>query len=70
MDEAAAKLRVALYSLPADLKEMKTSSTGCWPKKKPPASRAITSARRDSRRNRLRLQQEFDDERGDVAARE
>jgi ATP-dependent Clp protease ATP-binding subunit ClpC len=33
MDEAAAKLRVALYSMPPDLKAMKTEIENCTPRR-------------------------------------
>lgn len=59
MDEAAAKLRVALYSLPADLKEMKAEI------EKLAAEEQLAGAERDYERaaikksDRLRLESEF-----------
>lgn len=44
MDEAAAKLRVALYSLPPELKQPKPKSTAWLPRKNRPALNVTTSA--------------------------
>lgn len=63
MDEAAAKLRVALYSLPADLKKMKTELDRlAAEEEKAGVERDYERAAR-MKADRLRLQTEFDEQR-------
>jgi len=63
MDEAAAKLRVALYSLPADLKKMKTELDRlAAEEEKAGVERDYERAAR-MKAERLRLQTEFDEHR-------
>jgi ATP-dependent Clp protease ATP-binding subunit ClpC len=65
MDEAAAKLRVALYTLPTDLKQMKTELDRLLAEEE--AAGNVREYERAARvkADRLRLQQEFDDKRGE-----
>src|SRR5512137_644113 len=65
MDEAAAKLRVALYTLPADLKQMKTDLDRLLAEEEAAGNTREYERAARVKADRLRLQQEFDDKRGE-----
>ena len=65
MDEAAAKLRVALYTLPPDLKQMKSELDRLTAEEEAAGNARESERAARVKADRLRLQQEFDDKRGD-----
>ncbi|MBN1230498.1 MAG: AAA family ATPase [Anaerolineales bacterium] len=63
MDEAAAKLRVALYSLPSDLKELKTEVDRCKAEEEQAGQERDYERAAQKKSERLRLESEFEEQR-------
>ncbi len=64
MDEAAAKLRVALYTLPPDLKKLEMEITRLRIEEEAAGSQRDYERAADVKTQRVRLQEEFDKKRG------
>ncbi len=65
MDEAAAKLRVALYTLPPEIKQMKTELDRLLAEEEAAGNAREYERAARVKADRLRLQQEFDEKRGE-----